>query len=240
MFRILVANSKGGCGKTTITATLAGYFARAGRRTTLVDCDPQGSSLAWAQLRPAHRPPIHTLASNDPAHGLGAGWVLRLPASTEVLLIDTPAGLRAHEFVPLVRHADVLLVPVVPSPLDLRATLGFLDLVRRIPEVRQGSLRVGLIANRLRERAVATRELDAALGRLTQAALVRVRDAQIYLRLGGAGLSVFEDDSAAARPHREDWSALLDWLELRRQECASGGKVAFLPARTAGSVSGTS
>ncbi|TDR45764.1 chromosome partitioning protein [Tahibacter aquaticus] len=230
MFRILVANSKGGCGKTTITSTLAGYFARAGRQTTLVDCDPQGSSLAWSQLRPAHRPPIRALASNDPAHGLSPGWVLRLPADTQVLLIDTPAGLRAHEFVPFARHADVLLVPLVPSPLDLRATLGFLDIVRRLPEVRQGSLRVALIANRLRERAVATRELDATLGRLTQAALIRVRDSQTYVRLAGSGLSLFEDDSAAARSHRDDWNPLLSWLEQRAAECATSGKVAFLPA----------
>src|SRR5690348_7621604 len=152
MFRILIANSKGGCGKTTLTTSLAGCYARSGKRTTLVDCDPQGSSLAWCGLRAAHLPPIHALASNDPTYGLSAGWLLRIPATTEVLLIDTPAGLRAHEFERFARHADVVLVPVVPSPIDLRATLAFLDTVRKLAEVRSGRLRVALVANRLRER----------------------------------------------------------------------------------------
>jgi chromosome partitioning protein len=234
MFRILIANSKGGSGKTTITSTLAGYYARAGRATSLVDCDPQGSSLCWNQLRGAHRAPVRALASNDPAHGLGAGWVLRLPSDTQVLLIDTPAGLRPHEFAPFARHADVLLIPVVPSPLDLRATLGFLDVVRRLPEVRQGQLRVGLIANRVRERTVAVRDLDATLLRLTQTCLVRVRDSQIYLKMAAAGMSLFEDDSTAARSHRDDWAALIDWLTLREQERSTNGKVAFLPTARPG------
>lgn len=229
MFRILIANSKGGSGKTTLTTTLAGHFARAGRATTLVDCDPQGSSLAWSQLRGAQRAPVRTLASNDPAHGLGSGWVLRLPSDTQILLIDTPAGLRSHEFVPFARHADVLLVPVVPSPLDLRATLGFLDGVRRLPEVRQGLLRVCLIANRLRERTVAARDLDAALQRLTQTCLIRVRDSQVYVRLAAAGMSLFDDDASATRSHREDWAPLLEWLAQRERERQVGGKVAFLP-----------
>src|SRR6187399_128811 len=108
MFRIMVANSKGGCGKTTVTSTLAGYFARSGKRTTLVDCDPQGSSLAWCGLRAAHRAPVHGLSSSDPSYGMSSGWLLRIPANTEILLIDTPAGLRAHEFEQFGRQADVL------------------------------------------------------------------------------------------------------------------------------------
>jgi len=230
VFRILIANSKGGSGKTTLTTTLAGHYARSGRATTLVDCDPQGSSLAWSQLRGTQRAPVRTLASNDPAHGLGAGWVLRLPSDTQILLIDTPAGLRPHEFVPFARHADVLLVPVVPSPIDLRATLGFLDGVRRLPEVRQGQLRVGLIANRLRERTVAARDLDATLQRLTQTCLIRVRDSQLYLRLAATGMSLFDDDSATTRAHREDWAPLLEWLATRERERRGENKVAFLPS----------
>ncbi|MBL8300119.1 MAG: ParA family protein [Rhodanobacteraceae bacterium] len=230
MFRILIANSKGGSGKTTLTTTLAGYYARAGRLATLLDCDPQGSSLAWSQLRGAQHATVRTLASSDPANGLGTGWVLRLPSDTQVLLIDTPAGLRAHEFVPFARHADVLLVPVVPSPLDLHATLGFLDGVRRLPEVRQGLLRVGLIANRLRERTVAARDLDATLQRLTQTCLIRVRDSQLYLRLAAVGMSLFDDNSSTTRGHREDWQPLLDWLSLRESERRREAKVAFLPA----------
>ncbi len=215
MFRILVANSKGGCGKTTLTTTLAGYFARCGRRTTLVDCDPQGSSLAWCGLRAAHLPPVHALGSNDPTHGFSAGWLLRIPSSTEVLLVDTPAGLRAHEFERFARHADVLLIPVVPSPIDLRATLLFIEVVRRLQEFRSGRLRVALIANRLRERTLSAKQLEATLDRLTQAAKIRVRDSQAYVGLADSGRSIFDDDASASRSHREDWNPLLEWLQAR-------------------------
>jgi chromosome partitioning protein len=213
MFRILVANSKGGCGKTTLTTSLAGYFARSGRRTTLVDCDPQASSLAWCGLRAAHLPRVHALASNDPTHGLSAGWMLRVPPSTQVMLIDTPAGLRAHEFERFARHADVLVIPVVPSPIDLRATLAFFDMVRKLPEVRGGRLRIALVASRLRERTRAAKHLEATLDRLTQAAKIRVRDSQLYVALAENGRSLFDDDGSVARPHREDWKPLLEWLE---------------------------
>ncbi|MEO8011073.1 MAG: ParA family protein [Dokdonella sp.] len=225
MLRILVANSKGGCGKTTITSSLAGYFARCGKRTTLLDCDPQGSSMAWCAQRPAHLAPVNAVAGNNPAYGLSSGWLLRLPQATQILLIDTPAGLRAHEFEALARHADVLLIPVVPSPIDLRASLAFIDIVRKLQNVRSGRLRVGLIANRLRERARSTRQLDAMLERLTQAAKARVRDSQTYVGLADSGRSVFDDDSAATRSHRDDWSSLMSWLEERAAELATRSNV---------------
>ena len=238
MFRILVANSKGGCGKTTVTSSLAGYFACSGKRTTLLDCDPQGSSLAWTLQRAAHLPRVHALAGNNPAYGLSAGWLLRVPANTDVLLIDTPAGVRAHEFEGLARHADALVIPVVPSPIDLRATLMFIDIVRKLPDVRSGRLRVALIANRLRERTNSTRQLDSTLQRLTQTAKIRVRDSQTYVRLAESGKSIFDDNSSLARSHRDDWSALLQWLEARAAEHARPANVTALtpPAERFGSA----
>lgn len=229
MFRILVANSKGGCGKTTLTTTLAAYFARRGKRTTLVDCDPQASSLAWCGLRAAHLPPVHGLASNDPAHGLSAGWLLRIPPATETLLIDTPAGLRAHEFERFARHADALVIPVVPSPIDLRATLVFIEMVRKLADVRSGRLRVALVANRLRERTHSARNLDATLDRMTQAAKIRVRDSQTYVGLAENGRSVFDDDSSTTRAHRADWAPLLQWMEQVAAPRTQGNVTPLVP-----------
>jgi chromosome partitioning protein len=225
MFRVLIANSKGGCGKTTLTTTLAGYFARSGRATTLIDCDPQGSSTAWCAQRPEHLSPVHALASNDPSYGLSSGWVLRIPAKTEVLLIDTPAGLRSHEFAQFARHADALVIPVIPSPIDLRATLVFIDMVRKLDEVRKGRLRVAMIANRLRANTLSARQLDTTLERLTEAAMIRVRDSQVYVGLADRGQCVFDNDSKAVLAHREDWTPLLNWLERRAAEARPSGNI---------------
>ena len=229
MFRILVANSKGGCGKTTLTTNLAGYFANSGKNVAVFDCDPQGSSLAWCQQRPAHLAAITAVAGNDPARGLAPGWMLRIPPATDILLIDTPAGLRGHEFDQFARHADALIVPVVPSSIDFRATLGFIDMVRKREEVRKGRLRLAMIANRLRANTVSARQLDSALGRMTSAAMIRVRDSQIYVGMAEHGQSVFDSATKAVLAHRGDWTPLLNWLAWHAEQTEQRGKVAQLP-----------
>jgi chromosome partitioning protein len=132
--------------------------------------------------------------------------------------------MRAHELAQLSRNAHVLLVPIVPSALDLRATLGFIDKLRALPEFRSGTLRTALVINRIKERTVSAREMDATLGRITQAALIRVRDSQAYVRAAAEGRSIFDDQGSATREHRADWQALLDFIE-RQYEARRGGVV---------------
>ena len=212
MHRIVVANAKGGCGKSLVATSLAGFFAHHGRQTTLVDCDPQQASANWCADRPRTLPAIASISVSDPTFGIGAGFMLRVPPATEFLLIDTPAGLRSHQLSQLTRNAGVLLVPVVPSATDLRVTAAFLQSLHSLPEVRSGVLRVGIVANRVRERTLAARALSAGLDKLSRAALVRIRDSQMYVNLASAGRSVFDDTSSGAREHRGDWLPLLGWL----------------------------
>jgi chromosome partitioning protein len=212
MHRIVVANAKGGCGKSLVATSLAGFFAHHGRKTTLVDCDPQQASAAWCADRPRNLPAIAAISVSDPTFGIGAGLALRVPPATEFLLIDTPAGLRSHQLSQLTRNAGVLLVPVVPSATDLRVTAGFLQSLHSLPEVRSGALRVGIVANRVRERTLAARALSAGLDKLARAALVRIRDSQVYVNLAASGRSVFDDPGTSAREHRGDWLPLLGWL----------------------------
>lgn len=212
MHRIVVANAKGGCGKSLVATNLAGFFAHHGRHTTLVDCDPQQSTAAWCADRARSLPAIASVAVSDPTFGIGAGFALRVPPKTEFLIIDTPAGLRAHHLAQLIRNAGVLLVPLVPSTNDLRVTAAFLSSLHSLPEIRSGALRVGVVANRVRERTLASRALEAGLDKLARAALVRIRDTQLYVNLAATGRSVFDDRGAGAREHRGDWLPLLGWL----------------------------
>jgi len=105
----------------------------------------------------------------------------------------------------------------------------FLDMVRKLTDVRSGRVRVALIANRLRERTNSARQLDATLDRLTDAAMIRVRDSQAYVGLADSGRCIFDDDSSTSRSHREDWNPLLQWLEKRAADQLPRGKVTPLP-----------
>ena len=133
--------------------------------------------------------------------------------------------MRSHEFAQFARHADALVIPVIPSPIDLRATLVFIDMVRKLDEVRKGRLRVAMIANRLRANTISARQLDTTLERLTEAAMIRVRDSQVYVGLADRGQCVFDNDSKAVLAHREDWTALLNWLERRAAEARPSGNI---------------
>jgi chromosome partitioning protein len=217
MLRILVASPKGGCGKSTVAANLAVHYARAGRRAFIIDCDHQGSCVDWARARGAAPPPIPVLASADSA----GGWTLKVPPDTGVLLIDTPAGLRRFQIADLLRRVDAVVVPVVPSALDLRATLPLLAELKHVPAVRDGGVRIALLANRVKPRTIAARELAAMAQQLAFPLVAALRDTQAYVLAGALGRSVFDYASAATQPLRDDWQPLLGWLEIARARPAA-------------------
>src|SRR6187431_2778299 len=119
MQKILVASSKGGCGKSTLATNLAAHFAQDGKNTALIDADRQGSSLRWAQLRPENVPGVLGI------QGLRKGWSEKLPADTQRVIIDAPAGAHPNDLAAALDTVDVVLVPVLPSGIDLDATNNF-------------------------------------------------------------------------------------------------------------------
>jgi chromosome partitioning protein len=231
MQRILIVSPKGGCGKSTVTTNLGAFFVREGKRTLVMDCDHQSSTGEWARVRGHAVPAVPVLDSAD-SGGQGFGsWTLRIPPSTEVLLIDTPAGLRQHQIVELLRRCDTVLVPLVPSAMDLRATLPFLSELKQTQAVRAGAVRVGLVANRMKSRTLAAREFGSLATALPFPVVASIRDTQAYVLAAALGRSVFDYTTAATQECRDDWQPLLRWL-TRPHEAAGQAELGLAQAKS--------
>ena len=145
MKTILVASSKGGVGKTTLATHLAAQSALAGHRTVLVDADPQGSSTRWAQRRAGLDSAVLPIDGTG-----GKGWRRAVPADSDIAIVDAAAGAMAGDLGAYLDGADAVIVPILPSTLDIEATVPFLDTLAKHPRVRRGELRVGLVGNKLK------------------------------------------------------------------------------------------
>ncbi|HSN00523.1 MAG TPA: ParA family protein [Rudaea sp.] len=207
MRKILVASSKGGCGKTTIATNLAAHFAQDGRNTVLVDADRQGSSMHWAEKRAGLPAPVLALS------GLRADWREKIPQDAQVVVIDGPAGIRSGELAELAHDADALLIPLLPSRIDLEASEHFLEEVSRLGRVKRGSLAVGLVGNRLKPWTTASQDAVDEIKNLPFPLLAQLRDTQGYVMVAGLGKSIFDYASELIRSHQEDWGKLLRWVK---------------------------
>lgn len=206
MLTILVASSKGGSGKSTLSTHLAAYFALAGKRSVLVDADPQGSALRWAERRSGL---VDDLLALD---GCRKGWRKRLPGDTQRLVIDTPAGSTAESLQPFLEKADALLVPVLPARIDLDTGADFIERLRAHPGVRGGHPAAALVANRLRPWTTLSQQALDELRGWPMPLAGGLRDSQAYALLHGLGRSLFDYGSQAVRAQQEDWDPLFAWL----------------------------
>lgn len=207
MLTVLVASSKGGCGKSTLVTQLASHWAQAGKRTAIVDADRQQSSYRWAARRPDNVPGVLGLEGGRKA-------LQKLPADTERALIDTPAGVTERDLEPYLDSADVLLVPVLPSSFDMDATLAFVGELAQIPRIKRGKLPVALVANRLKPWTHASQDAVTQLGELAPFPIAgQLRDSQAYVLLAALGKGIFDYQSEQVRSHQDDWKALLRWIK---------------------------
>ena len=208
MKTILVASSKGGVGKTTIATHLAANAALSGQHTVLVDADPQRSSTRWAQKRADMDSAVLPVDGS----GAGRGWQRDLPEDTGYVVVDAAAGAMAHELMPFLERADAVVVPVVPSTLDIEATVPFLDTLARLARVRRGELPIALVGNKLRPWTNASQQAVDLWQDWPYPLVATLRDSQAYSVLCGLGKSLFDYQSAQVRNHQEDWQPLLRWL----------------------------
>jgi chromosome partitioning protein len=211
MRTILVTNAKGGCGKSTIATSLAAYYASEGYVTTLADYDPQASSLDWLGERPEGYAEIRGLPGYD--EGL-----THLPRNCEYLIIDAPARSHGKELTTLLRRAESVIVPVLPSPIDMKAGAKFIGELLDTRKVTDKKARVAVVANRVKENTLIFDELDEYLAHLKVPYITAFRDAQNYIRAYQRGLGIHELPPYLAWPDWEQWDPLLDWLESKRSQ----------------------
>ena len=215
MKTILVLNPKGGAGKTTIATNLASCFAAAEVPTTLMDYDPQGSSMNWLRLRPPHAAPIHCANGAPERRDRLRSFESYVPRETQRLIIDAPAGSSGMLLQEMVERAHCILVPVVPSTIDLHATANFLRDLVSFSRVRSGSVPLAVVANKVRRSMPAYRPLEAFLQSANLKLLARLLDSDVFLRTAESGLGIFELDENLAVSERKQFLPIVQWVEDR-------------------------
>ena len=205
MITVLVANTKGGCGKSTVATHLAAAFANAGLRTALADADKQGSSLGWVDQRPDTAGTVRALDWRD-----GPG---KLPKHIDRLVIDSPAAMKMGKIDDMLRVADVIVVPVLPSGFDVAATGQFLKKLDSLKPIRKSKTAVAVVRNRVQLGTRAAGRLDSFMVGVGHKGVGRLRHRTIYTEVAGQGLSIFDLPGKEYQDLREDWAPLLRYIE---------------------------
>lgn len=201
---VVIANPKGGVGKSTLASNVAGYYASRGHAVMLGDIDRQQSARLWLGLRPEAARPIR-------AWDVQRDFIVRPPKGTTHVVLDTPAGLRGSRLREVLRIADKVLVPLQPSIFDIYATREFID---QLVEAKGASKRdIGLVGMRVDERTIAADQLRQFTDGLGLPVLATLRPTQNYVYLAARGLTIFDIAPGRVARDLEQWRGLCAWLE---------------------------
>lgn len=232
--RIVVLNPKGGSGKTTIATNLASYYAVQGLKPTLMDFDPQGSSWRWVRKRVDIHPPIHGIPAYERNSRVTRSFALRIPRECQRVVVDTPAALVAQSMPDLTRQATAILVPVLPSDIDIHAAAQCISNLLLVAKIPRSDHRIGVIANRVKKNTLVYRSLMRFLETLRIPVVATFRDSQTYLRAAETGLGIFELKAAQVEEDLAQWQSLIDWLEQRTPRVDQGNSLLRAAAAAAG------
>ena len=203
---VVIANPKGGAGKSTLATNVAGYFANRGHNVVMGDADVQQSSRLWLGVRPATVRPIQHWS-------VGVDEIAKPPKDASHVVVDTPAGLDGKRLKALLRMADYLLIPVQPSIFDIFATRAFLD--ELASRAQTDKVKVGLIGMRVDERTLAADQLSAFVASTGLPMVGSVRDTQTYVHLAAQGLTLFDVVPSKVARDLESWRPICNWLDGR-------------------------
>ncbi len=202
MKAILIANPKGGSGKTTLSTNIAGYLAARGQRVAILDLDRQKSATQWLVNRPLKLPGIELMQSE-----------VEKSAPVDWLVIDSPAGLHGKNLEHALRLVHKVIVSIAPSAFDIQASRDFLEVLHHEKTVRKGKIFVGVVGMRMDPRTRAALTLEQFLKGLDLPVLAYLREAQVYVNAAFEGKTLFDLPPSMAERELEQWAYLLNWLE---------------------------
>jgi len=212
----LVINSKGGSGKTTVTTTLASYFAAQGVPTAVLDYDLQGSSLNWLRVRDPLAPKIHGANAAPQKVGLRS-FGRHVPEGTRQLIIDAPAGASGLLLQDMLSRANCIVIPVQPSAIDIHATANFVrDLLLR-GNIRSRNIRLAVVANRVRKATPVYQPLERFLTSLGLTIVTRLSDSEVFIKAAETGVGIFEMDASHCIVEREQFQPLIEWVDVEHR-----------------------
>lgn len=211
--RLLVANAKGGCGKTTLATNIASYFATQGEETVIIDHDPQGSSIDWLSARSSQYFPITGVAAFKSLHSNSTrSYSLRVPANTTRIVLDSPAGLNGHVLSDMIRATDLIVIPVIPSAIDIRAATRFIKDVLLSQAYRNKRKPIAVVANRVKKNTLIYKKLELFLNSLNIPFIASFRDTQNYVRASEHGLGL-ADYQRKDHKDKLEWRPMIEWIE---------------------------
>src|SRR5690606_32019316 len=203
---------------TTIAINLASYFASRQQAPVLMDFDPQGSAVRWVRKRQPTQGRIHVIAAFERDMRTTRSFQLRVPEGTTHVIVDTPAAIEGRQMPELTRDAHKILVPVLPSDIDIHACSRCIRDLLLIAKIRREDDRIGVIANRVRRNTLTYQSLIKFLQTLGIPIVATIRDSQNYVRAAELGIGVHEMKSYIAREDVEQWAPLIEWLEKPRTQ----------------------